>query len=89
MTDWLKKWNDRYRHSEYAFGEAPNEYCKAQIDKLPTGKAIFAAEGEGRNAVYAATLGWDVSAFDISIEGKKKSTKTSRQTQGVDWLPSW
>lgn len=78
-TDWLKKWNDRYSASEYAFGQEPNAYLKVQIEKLPTGKAIFAAEGEGRNAVFAASLGWQVSAFDISSEGRKKALQLAEK----------
>ncbi len=42
---------------------------------MPKGNILFAAEGEGRNAVFAAQLGWDVSAFDISLEGKNKAQK--------------
>nr|WP_227256116.1 class I SAM-dependent methyltransferase [Pedobacter sp. MR2016-19] len=41
--------------------------------QLETGTILFPAEGEGRNAVFAAKLGWEVSAFDISIEGKNKA----------------
>ncbi len=78
MTDWLKKWNERYSQQAYAFGETPNVYFKSQLEKLPTGKALFAAEGEGRNAVFAATLGWQVSAFDISIEGQKKARQLAQ-----------
>ena len=40
--------------------------------KLPQEIVLFPAEGEGRNAVFAAKLGWTVHAFDISHEGKKK-----------------
>jgi hypothetical protein len=76
MTDpWLKRWNDRYSNEEYAFGEQPNDYLKEQLEKLPPGKILFAAEGEGRNAVFAATLGWQASAFDISTEGKNKALR--------------
>ncbi|WP_062054632.1 class I SAM-dependent methyltransferase [Aquimarina longa] len=70
---WLTKWNDRYSESEFAYGELPNEYLKEQLQNLKTGTILFAAEGEGRNAVFAASKGWDVSAFDISIEGKNKA----------------
>ncbi len=74
MTDtWTKKWDERYSSNEFAFGEEPNEYLKEQIGKLPAGKILFPAEGEGRNAVYAAKLGWTVVAFDISTEGQKKA----------------
>jgi len=74
MADsWVGRWDDRYSNSEFAYGEQPNNYLKEQLEKLSVGKILFPAEGEGRNAVFAARLGWTVSAFDISIEGKKKA----------------
>jgi 2-polyprenyl-3-methyl-5-hydroxy-6-metoxy-1,4-benzoquinol methylase len=74
MNDtWTDRWNERYSKSEFAYGEQPNKYLKEQLKKLNVGAILFPAEGEGRNAVFAATLGWKVSAFDISVEGKKKA----------------
>lgn len=74
MTDaWTSRWDDRYREEEFAYGEEPNEFLKEQLEKLAAGSILFPAEGEGRNAVFAARLGWDVSAFDISSEGLKKA----------------
>lgn len=70
---WLQKWEERYGQDEFAYGIAPNNYLKSQLEKLESGKILFAAEGEGRNAVFAAGLGWKVSAFDISVEGKRKA----------------
>lgn len=67
-------WNERYSQEEFAYGESPNEYFQEQLSKIPVGKILFVAEGEGRNAVFAATLGWDVFAFDQSEEGEKKAT---------------
>jgi hypothetical protein len=73
MNDtWTDKWNERYSKDEYAYGEKPNNYLKEQLEKLNIGAILFRAEGEGRNAVYAAKLCWTVSAFDISVEGKNK-----------------
>ena len=72
---WIKRWDDRYRQEEFAYGEQPNNYLKKQLEKLNAGSILFPAEGEGRNAVFAAGLGWKVSAFDISIEGKNKATR--------------
>ena len=66
-------WNERYSSKEFAYGERPNEYLRAKLKGLQPGKILFPAEGEGRNAVYAATLGWKASAFDLSEEGKKKA----------------
>jgi cyclopropane fatty-acyl-phospholipid synthase-like methyltransferase len=66
-------WNQRYRSDAYAYGTEPNLFFKNQIENLTPGKILFPAEGEGRNAVYAALLGWDTTAFDLSTEGKRKA----------------
>ena len=68
-------WNERYSEPEYAYGITPNAYFQDKISGIAPGKILFPAEGEGRNAVYAATQGWNVSAFDISEEGKKKALR--------------
>ncbi|MCH1915062.1 class I SAM-dependent methyltransferase [Leptospira noguchii] len=82
MSDpWTDRWNERYSKDDFAFGEQPNEYLKEQLEKLEVGKILFPAEGEGRNAVFAAKLGWNVSAFDISIEGKKKAFRLAEANQ--------
>ncbi len=76
MTDpWTERWNDRYSKDEFAYGEQPNNYLKEQLEKLSPGTILFPAEGEGRNAVFAAKLGWAVTAFDISAEGRKKALR--------------
>ncbi|MBX2984647.1 MAG: class I SAM-dependent methyltransferase [Bacteroidia bacterium] len=66
-------WNERFAQTAYVYGEAPNEFVKSKLKGMKAGKVLFPCEGEGRNAVYAATLGWDVCAFDQSEEGKKKA----------------
>lgn len=71
--DWLNMWNNRYKQQEYAYGIEPNEYLKSQLAQLKPGKILLGAEGEGRNAVYAAKMGWEVFAFDISEEGRNKA----------------
>lgn len=76
---WTARWNDRYSKEEFAYGEEPNNYLKEQLTKLPVGKILFPAEGEGRNAVFAAKIGWIVSAFDISNEGKSKAIKLAEK----------
>ena len=84
MNDtWTDRWNDRYSSEEFAYGTAPNKYLKEQLEKLKTGSILFPAEGEGRNAVFAAQLGWKVSAFDISAEGKNKALKLAESNNVV------
>ena len=76
-------WNKRYAEKEYAYGIQPNQFLVESIVKLPeNGKILFPAEGEGRNAVFAAKKGFEVFAFDTSIEGKKKADKLAND-QGV------
>ncbi|MGN7812639.1 class I SAM-dependent methyltransferase [Flavobacterium sp. 22076] len=70
---WTQRWDDRYKNEEFAYGEEPNNYLKEQIEKLEIGTILFPAEGEGRNAIFAAKLGWEVYAFDISEEGRNKA----------------
>lgn len=67
-------WNERYSATEYAYGVAPNAFFAKSIKKYqPRGKILLPCEGEGRNAVFAAKTGLEVSAFDLSEEGKKKA----------------
>jgi SAM-dependent methyltransferase len=68
-------WNERYTAADYVYGTEPSLYFKEQLDKLKPGKLLLPAEGEGRNAVYAALNGWDVTAFDISDVAKDKAVK--------------
>lgn len=74
-------WNERFASESYVYGTAPNAFLKEQLAGLKPGKILFPGEGEGRNAVYAAQLGWEVTAFDSSIEGKKKAEQLANQQQ--------
>lgn len=70
-----EKWNEHYAAEEYHYGVEPNAFLKEELAKLQPGKILFPAEGEGRNAVYSATCGWEVFAFDQSEKGKEKALK--------------
>lgn len=76
-----KFWDERYASDEYVYGTEPNLFFKEQLSKLQPGKILLPAEGEGRNAVFAAKLGWQVFAFDQSNEGKKKATKLANMNE--------
>jgi hypothetical protein len=67
-------WNDRYSSDEYVYGTEPNQFFKEQIQKInASGRLLLPGEGEGRNAVFAAKLGWNVDAFDQSSVAKMKA----------------
>lgn len=73
-------WNERFAQAQYAYGKEPNTFIAEELaDLTRRGKILFPAEGEGRNAVYAATQGWDVYAFDTSTEGKKKALELAAE----------
>jgi len=84
MTDsWTERWDARYGSEEFAYGIHPNNYLEGQLKKLDKGKILFPGEGEGRNAVFAAKLGWTVTAFDISMEGQKKALRLAEANEVV------
>jgi len=72
-------WNERFGKEEFIYGTKPNQFFKEQLQNLETGTLLLPAEGEGRNAVYAATQGWKVSAFDISEQGREKAMLLAKQ----------
>lgn len=71
-------WDERYSTKEYIYGTTPNKFFKEQIDKQKPGKLLLIGEGEGRNAVYAAKLGWRVDAVDASAAAKEKAVKLAK-----------
>mgnify|MGYP003332049560 CR=1 FL=1 len=66
-------WDKRFGQEGYAYGTEPNVFFKSVIDKMPPGRIFVPGAGEGRDAVYAATLGWEVFCADLSASGKKKA----------------
>jgi 2-polyprenyl-3-methyl-5-hydroxy-6-metoxy-1,4-benzoquinol methylase len=73
-------WDERYSGEEYVYGTEPNQFFKEQIQKIyPVENILLPGEGEGRNAVFAAKLGWIVHAFDQSPMAKIKAEKLAEK----------
>jgi SAM-dependent methyltransferase len=68
-------WNSKYSAEEYIYGTEPNAYLESLLDNYTTGSILLPGDGEGRNAVYAAKKGWQVTAFDYSYAAKEKAEK--------------
>lgn len=79
MKSMKNMWNQRYSENGFAYGTAPNKYFFEKIKTLKPGKILLPAEGEGRNGVLAASLGWQVHAFDISDKAKVKAETLAKQ----------
>lgn len=65
-------WNERYS-KEFIYGKKENDFLAENIYSHGKGKILCLAEGQGRNAVYLAKLGYNVTAIDYSEEGLKKA----------------
>lgn len=77
-------WNERYNRAEYVFGTEPNDFLKENFQKIPLGgRVLCLAEGEGRNAVFLAEQGYQVTAMDMSDVGLNKALKLA-QDRDVD-----
>lgn len=72
-------WDERYGSDEYAYGVEPNDLLRAEAHRIPRGPVLCLAEGEGRNAVFLAGLGHQVTAVDLSIEGLRKAERLARR----------
>ena len=75
-------WDERYSTENYAYGTKANDFLVSMIDRLPTGKILCLAEGEGRNAVWLAEQGNEVTAVDASQVGLQKANRLA-EARGV------
>lgn len=68
-------WDTRYDTVDFIYGKDPNAFFASRLPKLSRGRLLLPGEGEGRNALFAAKLGWKVEAFDQSVVGRSKAMK--------------
>ncbi len=66
-------WDERYAEPHFVYGEAPNAFFEDKLKDFAPGKLLLPCEGEGRQAMHAAALGWEVDAFDQSEAGRDKA----------------
>jgi SAM-dependent methyltransferase len=84
-------WDERYAASELVWSSTPNQFVESELSGLRPGRAVDLAAGEGRNALWLAAQGWDVTAVDFSLVGLEKGRALQeRHPDGprlhVDWL---
>lgn len=77
----MDQWNDRFGLDEYAYGEQPNAFIKEQAHRFKGKQIVGFAEGEGRNAVFLARQGYQVTAWDYAENGLKKTEKLAERFQ--------
>ncbi|HEY1117596.1 MAG TPA: class I SAM-dependent methyltransferase [Acidimicrobiales bacterium] len=78
-------WDERYAASELVWSAGPNQFVAAELADLPPGRALDLAAGEGRNAIWLARHGWEVTAADFSQVALDKGRQLAGDTP-VRWV---
>lgn len=72
-------WDERYGCDDYVYGKEPNDFLRSVAAQIPAGRVLMLAEGEGRNAVYLAEQGYEVTAIDNSSVGLQKAMQLATE----------
>ena len=88
-------WDERYAATELVWSARPNQFVEAELADLRPGRALDLAAGEGRNALWLAERGWEVTAVDFSLVGLDKGRslqshhERARHDVGGDLQVEW
>jgi uncharacterized OsmC-like protein/SAM-dependent methyltransferase len=80
-------WDERYRGAIRLWTERPNQLLVEEITGLKPGRALELGAGEGRNALWLAEQGWQVTAVDFSrVAVERGAEATKRAGVDVEWV---
>lgn len=72
-------WDARYEGNDLVWGADPNRWLVAEASGLPAGRALDLACGEGRNALWLASRGWQVTGLDFSVVALSRAAQLAEQ----------
>jgi len=75
----MTMWDSRYAEADYAYGTEPNNFLVQVAPRIPPGRVLCLAEGQGRNAVYLAGMGHLVTAVDQSAAGAQRAQQLAAE----------
>ena len=78
-------WDQRYAATDLVWSRRPNQFVAAELADLPPGTAVDLAAGEGRNAIWLASLGWMAYAVDFSQVALDKGARLAGELD-VTWV---
>ena len=82
-----RAWDRRYAERELVWTSQPNRFLVAEVAALPPGRALDVACGEGRNTVWLAQRGWEVTGVDFSEVGLEKARELAKlRSVGSRWV---
>jgi uncharacterized OsmC-like protein len=80
-------WDERYRGAPLLWTERPNQLVVEEVSGLKPGRALDLGAGEGRNAVWLAEQGWQVTAVDFSPVALDRAASRAKQSGvQVEWV---
>jgi SAM-dependent methyltransferase len=77
QPDQQKIWDDVYSSADPIYNRYPNRFLAEIGEKAKPGRALDIGIGQGRNAIYLASLGWNVTGIDISEKGIETAKATA------------
>src|SRR5262245_7320370 len=77
-----QRFNKLYAGPSSLFSAAPNAFLERAIAGLRPGRALDVAMGQGRNTIFLAKQGWDVTGYDIADTGLE-AARTAAEKAGV------
>ncbi|MDT8404592.1 class I SAM-dependent methyltransferase [Sulfuriflexus sp.] len=72
-------WNERFAETAHAYGTEPNDFLREWAGRVPAGRVLCLAEGQGRNAVFMAEQGYAVTAVDASEVGLARARELAAE----------
>lgn len=86
-----RAWDERYAGTDLVWSSGPNRFVETEVSGLRPGRALDLAAGEGRNAIWLAEQGWQVTAVDFSAVGLDKGRRVlaahgRARDLHVDWV---
>ena len=81
------RWDQRYASTELVWTAEPNLFVVEELTGEKAGRALDLGTGEGRNAIWLAGQGWQVTAVDFSEVGLAKAARLAGSRHvTVDWV---
>ena len=74
-----RTWDERYAATGLVWSAGPNRFVESELADLPPGRAVDLAAGEGRNSIWLAERGWQVTAVDFSLVGLEKGRRAQAE----------
>jgi SAM-dependent methyltransferase len=80
-------WNARYAAVDLVWGVAPNRFVERELADVPPGRGLDLACGEGRNAIWLASRGWQMTAVDFADVAVAKGRQLAeREGVTIEWV---